>query len=251
MTRIVILLPRLIRDRMTRAAVATAILLSLTLPLLVRGAPDLAAGVRDGISTGGVSGTATVIPILSVLLALAAAWLADGVVSELGRDGSAPLVLTRPVSRSGYFVSRWVAGLVCLVTVGLVTALVLNGASRLYGTYGPGLSPVGAVGAAAASWLWVGSVVLVFSSLLGRAEALAGALLLVLPIYVAAMLPPGTSLSRVSSALPSNTVLDVSRTLLAGEPVILGHIGRIAVWGAGALALGLWIAAHREWSNAG
>ncbi|MCL7981638.1 MAG: ABC transporter permease subunit [marine benthic group bacterium] len=251
MIRISILFPRLVRDRFPRAAVATAVLLSLTVPLLMRGASDAAAGVRDGISAGPASGTATVIPIVALLLALAAAWLADGVVSDLKRDGSAPLVLTRPVSRIGYFTARWLAGFACLAGAGLVTALVLNGAARFSGFVGPGLSPVGALGAAAASWLWVGSAVLVLSSLLERGEALAGALLLVLPFFLTGMLAPGNSIARVAAVLPSRTVLDVSRTLLAGDPVIGSHLGRVAAWGAGSVALGLFLAVRREWSASG
>ncbi len=251
MIRVAILIGGLVRDRLARAAVATAIMLSLTMPLLVRGTSDAAAGFRDGSSAGGLSGTSTVIPIVALLLGLSAAWLAEGIVSELRRDGSAPLVLTRPGPRSGYFMARWMAGLVCLATVGLLTALVLNGAARLAGVAGTGLSPVGAAGAAAASWLWIGSAVLLLSSLLDRGEALAGALLLVLPVSLAALLPPGALLARAAAALPSRTVLDISRTLLAADPVIGSHLGRVAAWGAGSLALGLFIAVQREWTTAG
>lgn len=245
------LLPRLVGDRVRRAAIAAAVLLSITLPLFLRGTSDAAAGVRDGISASHASGTAALIPIVALMLALSAAWLADGVVSEVRRDGSAPLVLTRPISRSGYFLTRWMAGFLCLAAVGLVTTLTIDLAARLSGTGEPALSPVGAVGAAATSWLWVGSVVLVVSSLLDRGEALAGALLLLLPPYLAATLSPETVFTRVAAALPSKTVLDVSRTLLAGDPVIGGHLVRVAGWSAGALALGLFIAARREWTSPG
>jgi ABC-type transport system involved in multi-copper enzyme maturation permease subunit len=251
MRSLALLLPRLVLDRAPRAIIATAIVLALTEPLLLRRASDATAGFRDGLSVGVASVASAVIPILALLFGISAAWLADGVVSELKRNGSGPLALTRPVSRSGYFLARWLSGFLCMAAAGLVVVLVLNASAHLSGIPVAGLSPVGAVGAVAVSWLWVGSVVLVFSSLLHRGEAFAGAFLLVMPIVLVAILPPGGLPARIASLFPSKTMLDVSRAFLAGEPVIGGHLLRIAVWGSASLSVGLLLAVRREWTTSG
>jgi hypothetical protein len=46
-------------------------------------------------------------------------------------------------------------------------------------------------------------------------------------------------------------MLDVSRAFLAGEPVIGGHLLRIAVWGSASLSVGLLLAVRREWTTSG
>ncbi|MEJ2482276.1 MAG: hypothetical protein P8049_03930 [Gemmatimonadota bacterium] len=251
MSNLALLFPRLVFDRAPRAVIAATVLLSLTVPLLARRTSDVAAGFRDGLSMGAASGASTVIPIVAMWLALSAAWLADGVVSELRRDGCGPLVFTRPVSRSGYLLTRWLSGFVCLVSAGLVVVAVLNATARFSGIAGTGLSPVGVVGAAAASWWWVGSGVLFFSSLFDRGEAIAGALLLFVPISLAAVLPPDNLVARAAVLLPSRTMLDVSRTLLAGDPVIGDHILSIAAGGFASVVVSLSVAVRREWTISG
>lgn len=243
--------PGLVADRAGRAVVVTTVLLALTVPLFLRDGSAYAAGLSDGLSVGGTQGTTLAANLVALGMALAAAWMSDGVVSGLRRDGIAPLVLTRPVPRSGLFLARWLAGFTALAAVGLTIATTLNGVWRGFGGAGYPLSAAGAIGAAAVIWIWVGSAVLLFSSALERGEGLAGGLLFVLPISLAAILPPDTVLARVAGWLPSQTVLTTSRDLLAGRAAQAHALLAVLIPGCLTLALGVFVACRREWRTTG
>ena len=244
------LFPRLVADRAVRGVVVTTVLLALTVPLLLRQSSAYGAGLSDGLSVGGGRGPAAVANLLALGMALAAAWLSDGVVSELRRDGSGPLLLTRPVSCRGLFLARWLAGFAALAAVVLASVTTLNAIWRATEGSGSPLSVSGAIGAAIVTWTWVGSAVLLLSSVLERGEALAGGLLVILPISLAAILPPGSVPARLSGSLPSQDVLAASRDLLAGHAVpghaLLSPLG----WGCLTLAIGIFTACRREWRAA-
>ena len=244
------LFPRLMADRVLRAAVVTTVLLALTAPLLLRHGSAYGAGLSDGLSIGGTGGATVVVNLLALGMALAAAWLSEGTVSGLRRDGSGPLVLTRPVSRSGLYLARWLAGLTALAASSLAIVAVLNGLWRAAGGSGSPMSLPGAFGAAVVTWTWVGSAVLLLSSVLERGEALAGGLLVILPISLAAMLRTDSAAAKLAGALPSQDMLATSRDLLAGQAVsgdsLLWAIG----WGSLTLAIGIFTACRREWRAA-
>jgi len=241
------LFPRLVVDRAARAVVVTTALLALTAPLMLRQGSAYGAGLSDGLSVGGTRGATLVVNLLAFGLALAAAWLSEGVVSGLRRDGSGPLLLTRPVSRSGLFMAHWLAGLTALAAVALAIVATLNGIRHAAEGSGSPMSVSGAVGAAIVTWTWVGSVVLLCSSLLERGEALAGALLVILPISLAAILPTGSLPARLSGLLPSRDVLTTSRDLLAGQTVSRHTLLWALGWGSLTLAIGILSACTREW----
>ena len=241
------LFPRLVADRAARAFVAATVLLALTAPLLLRQGSAYGAGLSDGLSAGGTRGARIVVNLVALGLALAAAWLSEGVVSGPRRDGSGPLLLTRPVPRSGLFLARWLAGLTALAVVALAIVATLNGIWRAAEGSGSPMSLPGAFGAVVVTWTWVGSAVLLFSSVLERGEALAGALLVILPISFAAILPTGSVPARLSGSLPSEAMLTTSRDLLAGQAVS-GNAALWAVgWGSLTLAIGIFAACRREW----
>lgn len=241
------LFPRLVADRAARTVVVTTVLLALTVPLILRHSSAYGAGLSDGLSVDGPQGATVAANLLALGMGLAAAWLSEGVVSGLRHDGSGPLLLTRPVSRSGLFLARWLAGLTALAALGLAIATALNGIGRAAGGGGSPLSPLGAIGAAVVTWAWVGSAVLLFSSMLERGEALAGALLFVLPISFAAILRPGSVLARISGSLPSQDVLTTTRDLLAGRAATEHAMLSIILWGSATLAVGVIVACRREW----
>lgn len=247
MRSLALLFPRLVADRAGRTAVITTVLLALTVPLILRHRSAYGAGLSDGLSVDGTRGATVAANVLALGLALAAAWLSEGVVSGLQRDGSGPLLLTRPVPRSGLFLARWLAGLTALAALGLAIATTLNGIGRVAAGGGSPLSPLGAIGAAVVTWAWVGSAVFLFSSTLERGEALAGALLFILPISLAAILPPASVLARISGSLPSQDVLATSRDLLAGQAATGHALLSVLAWGSVTLAVGVFIACRREW----
>ena len=75
-----ILFPRLLRDRLPRSFVATALVLLFTSPLLRFGE----SGFADGYMAGGEPGAASTAHLVGLLLALVSPWLAEGVVSMVG-----------------------------------------------------------------------------------------------------------------------------------------------------------------------
>ena len=237
------LLPRLLRDRLARSVGATAFVLLLTSPLLRFGE----SGFADGYMVGAEPGAASTANLVGLLLALVSPWLAEGVVSELRCNGSGPLLLTRPISRPALYLVRWLAGLVSLTVVALATATTINIAWSASGGSGPDLSLVGSIGAGLVIWAWVGSTVLLLSAVLDRGEALAGALLVAIPIAMTAALPSADLLARAARVLPVRPVLSAARTSLAGsvpEPSTLVEAG---CWGLAMLGVGLFIASRRDW----
>ena len=243
MRSLAILFPRLLRDRLLRSVVATALVLLLTSPLLRTGD----SGFSDGYMVGGEPGAASTANLVGLLLALAAPWLAEGIVSDLRRTGIGPFLLTRPIFRPGLYFARWLAGLVCLVGVAIATAVLINTAWNGRGVSGPGLSVAGSIGAGLVIWVWVGSTVLLLSVALDRGEALAGMLLLAIPIAFTAALPPTDLLARVARVLPVRPMLSAARSLLAGDlPAPLGLVVA-GSWGLAMLGIGLLVASRRDW----
>jgi ABC-type transport system involved in multi-copper enzyme maturation permease subunit len=185
--------------------------------------------------------------VLAIAIALASSWFADGVVSDLHRDGTGPLLLVRPLPRMALFLSRWLSGFVALAMTCLLCSLLLNLAWQLAGGQGRIVSDTGAVAAAAVAWIWVGSCVLLLSTVLERGEAIIGALLFLLPLSLAAIVTPGSALSAALAALPSKAVLYAARALLSGGATEAVEIASCVVWGAMVLAIGTLAACRREW----
>jgi len=243
MRSLAILFPRLLRDRLLRSVVATALVLLLTSPLLRTGD----SGFSDGYMVGGEPGAASTANLVGLLLALAAPWLAEGIVSDLRRTGIGPFLLTRPIFRPGFYFARWLTGLVCLVGVAIATAVLINTVWNGGGGSGPGLSLAGSIGAGVVIWVWVGSTVLLLSVVLDRGEALAGMLLLAVPIALTAALPPTDLLARVTRMLPVRPMLSAARSLLAGDlPAPFGLVVA-GSWGLAMLGIGLLVASRRDW----
>ena len=243
MRSVAILFPRLLRDRLTRSLLATALVLLLTAPLLTSGE----SGFSDGYMAGREPGAASTANLLGLLLALASPWLAEGIVSELRRNGTGSLVLTRPIPRAGFYLARWVAGLVCLAGVAFATASLVNIVWHARGGSGPGLSPGGSIAAGIVIWVWVGSTVLLCSAALERGEALAGMLLVAVPIALTASLPPTALLARVAHPLPVRPMLSAARAFLAGELPSASGLVATGIWGLSVLGIGLFIASRRDW----
>ena len=238
-----ILFPRLLRDRLPRSFVATALVLLFTSPLLRFGE----SGFADGYKAGGEPGAASTAHLVGLLLALVSPWLAEGVVSDLRRNGSGPLLLTRPISRPALYLARWLAGLVSLDIVALVAATTINVAWSTGGGIGPDLSLVGTLGAGLVTWIWVGSTVLLLSAVLDRGEALVGALLVAIPIAMTAVLPTADLLARAARVLPVRPMLRAVRGSLEGnipeQPALL----TTGCWGLIVLGIGLFAACRRDW----
>ena len=241
------LFPRLVRDRLALSVVATALVLLLTSPLLRFGE----SGFADGYMAGGEPGAASTAKLVGLLLALAAPWLAEGVVSDLRRNGSGPLLLTRPISRPGFYFARWLAGCVCLAGVAIVTAATINIAWRASGGSGPGLSLAGSVGAGFVIWIWVGSTVLLLSAVLDRGEALVGTLLVAIPIALTASLPTTDLLAGAARVMPVRPMLSAARALLVGEVPMQTTLLKTGGWGLAILGVGLLVASRRDWRSVG
>ena len=237
------LFPRLLRDRFTRSVVATALVLLLTSPLLRFGE----SAFSDGYMVGGEPGAASTANLVGLLLALAAPWLAEGIVSDLRRNGTGPLLLTRPIPRPGFYFARWLAGLVCLAGVAITAAAIINTVWSATGGSGPGLSLAGSIGAGLVIWVWVGSTVLLLSAVLDRGEALAGTLLVAIPIALTASLPPTDLLAGAARVLPVRLMLSAARTLLAGDLPVPSGLVATGIWGLAILGIGLFAASRRDW----
>ena len=237
------LFPRLLRDLIPRSVVATALVLLLTSPLLRFGE----SAFSDGYMAGGAPGAASTANLVGLLLALAAPWLAEGIVSDLRRNGTGPLLLTRPIPRPGFYFARWLAGLVCLAGVAITTAAIINIAWSAGGGSGPGLSLAGSIGAGLVIWVWVGSTVLLLSAFLDRGEALAGTLLVAIPIALTAALPPTDLLVSALRVLPVRQMLSSARAVLAGDVPELSGLVAAGSWGLTILGIGLLVASRRDW----
>jgi ABC-type transport system involved in multi-copper enzyme maturation permease subunit len=240
------LFPRLLRDLLPRSVVATALVLLLTSPLLRFGE----SAFSDGYMVGGKPGAASTANLVGLLLALAAPWLAEGIVSDLRRNGTGPLLLTRPIPRPGFYVSRWLAGLVCLAGVAITTAAIINMVWSAGGGSGPGLSLAGAIGAGLVIWVWIGSTVLLLSAVLDRGEALAGTLLVAIPIALTASLAPTDLLAGAARVLPVRPMLSAARALLAGDVPAPSGLVATGSWGLAFLGIGLLVASRRDWRAA-
>ena len=237
------LFPRLLRDRLPRSFVATALVLLLTSPLLRSGE----SGFADGYMAGAEPGAASTAQLVGLLLALVSPWLAEGVVSDLRRNGSGPLLLTRPISRPALYLARWLAGLFSLIIVALVAVTTINIAWSTGGGIGPDLSLVGSIGAGSVTWVWVGSTVLLLSAVLDRGEALAGALLVAIPITMTAVLPTADLLARAARVLPVRPMLRAARASLAGSFPEQSTLLTTGCWGLVVLGIGLFVACRRDW----
>ena len=236
------LFPRLLRDRLPRSVVATALVLLLTSPLLRFGE----SAFSDGYMVGGEPGAASTANLVGLLLALAAPWLAEGIVSDLRRNGTGPLLLTRPIPRPGFYFARWLAGLVCLTVVAITVAAIINTVWSARGGSGPGLSLAGSIGAGLVIWVWVGSTVLLLSAVLDRGEALAGTLLVAIPIALTVSLPPTDLLAGAAHVPPVRPMLSAARTLLAGNLPAPSSLVETGIWGLAILGIGLLFASRRD-----
>ncbi len=234
------LLPRQILDRIALSVAALALLLLFTAPLLLR----TGSGFADGLAAGGNGGANSASGLLALLLALVAPWLAQGVVSGLRHEGGASLVFSRPVSRWGYFLSRWLAGLLCLVGVSVTACVLINLAWQ--SSVGPGLAIPGAVSGGVVTWIWVGSAVLLLSAVLRRGETLGGSLLVAIPAVLTASLPAQSGAARFAAALPTRAMLRSTRDLLSGGPAAPGDLLAVLGWSLVVLSAGLLVAAHRD-----
>ncbi len=236
------LLPRLLRDRLPRSTAATILILFLSSPLWARSG----SGFSDGYMRNAEPGAASVAKVLALLLALAAPWLAEGIVSDLRLGGHGPILLTRPVPRAGFYLARWVAGLGAITAAAITTSSVLNLVWSLRIEGGNGLSLLGSAGAALVIWVWVGSAVLLLSAVLDRGEALLGALLVAIPVALTFAVPPGSRLAEAAETLPTRPMLGAARDLLAGRgPEGIG-LSIVLGWGVAALWAGLAAATRRD-----
>jgi ABC-type transport system involved in multi-copper enzyme maturation permease subunit len=243
MKSLALLFPRLVTDRLTRSIVTTALVLLLTSPLLRFGESAFA----DGYMAGGETGAASTANLVTLLLALASPWLAEGVVSDLRRNGSGPLLLTRPIFRPGLYLARWLAGSVGLAGVAFVASSMINIAWSVGGGSGPDLSLAGSIGAGLVIWVWVGSTVLLLSAVLDRGEALAGALFVAIPISLT-VLPPSTDvLAGAARLLPVRPMLNASRAFLTGDVPALPTLLTTSGWSLTILGIGLFVACRRDW----
>ena len=247
MRSLAVLFPRLLRDRLSRSVVATALVLLFTSPLLRAGK----SGFADGYMAGGKLGAASTANLVGLLLALAAPWLAEGVVSDLRRNGSGPLLLTRPISRPGFYFARWLAGFGGLASVAITAASTINIAWSVGGGSGPGLSLAGSIVAGLVIWVWVGSTVLLLSAVLDRGEALAGALFVAIPIVLTASLPTTDRLAGAGRVLPVRPMLSAARALLAGDVPVHSSLVTTGVWGLTILGIGLFVTSRRDWRGGG
>lgn len=243
MRSLAVLFPRLLRDRLSRSFVATVLVLLFTSPLLRTGE----SGFADGYMAGGEPGAASTAKLVGLLLALAAPWLAEGVVSDLRRNGSGPLLLTRPISRPGFYFARWLAGFVCLASVAVIAASTINIAWSAGGGSGPGLSLAGSIGAGFVIWIWVGSTVLLLSAVLDRGEALAGTLLVAIPIALTASLPTTDLMASVARLMPVRPILNAARAFLTGDVPVLSTLVTTGGWGLTILGIGLFVASRWDW----
>ncbi len=236
------LFPHQVLDVAPRGITTWAFVLLLTLPLR----PGGGSGFADGLATGASGGASTTSGLLALLLAMCAPWLGDGIVSRTRAQGTVALIFPRPVSRSGWYLSRWLAGLVCLGTVSIAAVLAINLAWRNPVEGGPGLSMTGAAASSIVIWSWVGSTVLLLSAVVERGEALYGSLLVVIPLLLTAGLPPDAWPARLAAGIPSRPMLRSARSLLAGE--LPAGPDLVPVLGGGILVLwiGLFLAARRD-----
>jgi len=236
------LLPRQFLDRLPRAILATILVLLLTSPLWARNG----SGFSDGYGMNAESGAAGVARLLCLLLALAAPWLAEGVVSDLRLGGTGPFLLARPVPRAGVYLARWIAGLGGIVAAAVAISTILNLIWNLRPGDGHGLSIVGSAGAALVIWVWVGSVVLLLSAVVDRGEVLAGALVVVLPVALTIALPPGSLLAGAAELTPTRPMLHLARDLMAGRGWRVQEWLVVSVWGFSTLCVGLVVATRRD-----
>ncbi|MGW8281956.1 MAG: hypothetical protein ACWGON_01545 [Gemmatimonadota bacterium] len=236
------LLPRQFVDRLPRVLLATILVLLLTSPLWTRNG----SGFSDGYRMNAEPGAAAVARLLCLLLALAAPWLAEGIVSDLRLRGTGPFMLARPVPRAGVYLVRWVAGLAGIVVAAIAISTILNLISNLRPAYGHGLSIVGSAGGALIIWVWVGSVVLLLSAVLDRGEVLAGALVVVLPVALTVALPPGSLLAGAAELIPTRPMLHMARDLMAGHGPRVHELLLVSVWGFSTLWVGLVVATRRD-----
>ena len=243
MSSIAALFPRLLRDKLPRSIAATGLVLLLTSPLLRFGE----SGFADGYMAQGVPGAASTANLVGLLLALTAPWLAEGVVSGVRRSGSGPLLLTRQIYSTGFYFARWLAGFVCLAGVAIVVSAIINLVWRANGGAGPGLSLAGSIGAGLVIWLWVGSIVLLLSAVLERGEALAGALLVAIPVALTASLPTTDPLAAAARILPVRQMLGAARALLAGDVPVQSTLVTTGGWSLAILGVGLFVASRRDW----
>jgi ABC-type Na+ efflux pump permease subunit len=184
---------------------------------------------------------------VGLLLAVTAPWLAEGVVSDLRRSGSGSLLLTRPISRPGFYFARWLAGFVCLAGVAIIVSAIVNLVWSANGGPGPGLSLAGSIGAGLVIWAWVGSTVLLLSAVLERGEAVAGALLVAIPIALTASLPTTDPLAAAARVLPVRQMLGAARALLAGDIPVQSALVTTGCWSLAILGVGLFVASRRDW----
>ncbi len=247
MKPLVRLFPRLLGDRLPRAAVATALVTVLLVPLHLRTAGVTAAGVADGLAASAPAGLPGIAGLMILLLASAAAWLGDGTVSELRTTGSAVFLLTRPVSCAGYVIARWLAAACSFVGASVTVTLVLEGAFRLHTGFDSGLSVSGAAAAALVTWTWVGSTVLLLSAVPVRGEGLFGVLVLILPLALGATVPPGGLMERLVTLPPSREMLEAARALISGGSPGADRLVLTAAWGGATLAVGLGLTARSDW----
>lgn len=238
------LFPRMVRDRLPRSVIATSIVLLLTSPLLRIGE----SGFADGYMAGGGQGAASTANLVALLLALTSPWVADGMVSELRRNGNGPLLLARPISRPAFYLARWLAGLVCLSVVALVAASSINIAWSARGGSGPGLSVAGSIAAGVVIWVWAGSAMLLLSAVLERGEALAGTLLVAIPVVLTSALPPTDLLAAAARVLPVRQMCSAARAFLAGGVPDFRTLVTTGGWGVAILGAGLLISSRRDWS---
>lgn len=232
------LLPRLVRDRARRTAVAGTLVLLALVPALRAGRSALAEGWAAGAGPGAASAAG----LLALLLAGVAPWVGEGIVSGPRRDGLGALAATRPVPRSGLALAGWTAAGLALAGLAVAVSAAVNAAWR---GAGPALSLPGAALAAALLWAWAGSAVLLLSALLDRGEAPLAAALVLLPALLGAGLADGGTGARALALLPTRPALRAARRLLAGGPPGAADLLPPLLGGAVLLALGLALAARR------
>lgn len=237
MSPLVRLLPRLARDRARRTVAAGLFVLLALAPALRAGRSAFSEGWADG-SGGGAASAAS---LLALLLAIAAPWVGEGIVSTPRRDGFGTLAATRPVPRHGLALAGWIAAGLALAGLAVAVAGVANAAWRGIGT------PLSLPGAAAASfllWAWAGSALLLLSAALDRGEAPLAAALVLLPVPLGAGLGASGPLAGTLALSPTRTGLRAARTLLAGGTPPLADL--LPPLAGGALLLGLGLALARR-----
>ncbi|MFO7587099.1 MAG: hypothetical protein R6X22_03410 [Gemmatimonadota bacterium] len=239
------LLPRLARDRAVRLVLVGGLVLLALAPVLRAGR----SGLADGLLAGTDGGSAAVARLLALLLALAAPWVGEGVVSGPRRDGGAALAGVRPVSRVGFQLAGWTAAGLAFLALAVGVAAVVNAAWPGAGSApgrGSSLSLVGAAASAFVLWVWVGSALLLLSALLDRGEAPLVTAVVLLPALLGASLPQADRLARAAGAWPTRPALRAAREALEGSVPAASDLLAVVLGGALLLGLGLATAVGRH-----